>query len=82
MDVFSQCDYNESGYISLEEYMACSGESDHHWKKLLKRFDLNMDHLLSWQEVYNAALKYDKHPLTLTSQDLSQENNAQVVNPT
>jgi len=55
MDVFSQCDYNESGYISLEEYMACSGESDHHWKKLLKRFDLNMDHLLSWQEVYNAA---------------------------
>jgi hypothetical protein len=48
MDVFFQCDYNGSGYINQDEYIACSGYNDPQWSQLIRRFDLNMDRLLSW----------------------------------
>jgi hypothetical protein len=48
MDVFFQCDYNESGYINQDEYVACSSFNDPEWSQLIKRFDLNMDQILSW----------------------------------
>ncbi len=75
MDVFFQCDYNESGYINQNEYVACSGFNDPNWSTLIRRFDLNMDQLLSWQEAYNAAKYFDKHLLTLTQKDLDEDNN-------
>jgi hypothetical protein len=48
LDVFLQCDYNESGYINQDEYVACAGYNDPQWTDLIRRFDLNMDQILSF----------------------------------
>ena len=40
-----------------------------------------MDQILSWQEAYNAAKYFDKHLLTLTSQDLDEDKNAKIAVP-
>jgi len=66
MDVFNQCDYNGSGFINQDEYQSCSGWNDPNWSSLVAQFDLNNDQILSWQELYNAARYFDKHPLTIT----------------
>ncbi len=47
MDVFSKCDRNESGYISKDEYYGCL-RGDPKFSELIRRFDLNMDKMLSW----------------------------------
>jgi hypothetical protein len=40
-----------------------------------------MDQILSWQEAYNAAKYFDKHLLTLTSQDLDEDKNVKIAAP-
>jgi hypothetical protein len=68
---FRNCDSNKSGYITQNEYEACS-KNNKNWAILQSKFDANRDYLLSWSESYNAVKYYDNHFLSMT--DLTDKN--------